>query len=495
MNSNEIAKRDLSCFKKATTKMIATNESAYNGRWNYESKIRKIKNYTLEEIERIIQSGSLTQQQELSENYFLKDGFYKRIIIYYATLLKYSNILIPNPSYNKKLSSPPLTKKYYEAMNFIEGNHVKDFCTECALKALIKGGYYGIVLQANKKNFLVLDLPNKFSRSRYKDENGNDLVEFDLSYFNYILDEDDREEALNAYPKFISKAYNKYNKGKISRWIFIPSEMSICFPFYGGMPAFLNVIPSTINYDDAVEIERERDLEEIRKIIVQKVPHTTNGDLVFEPDEAEEMHRGAVNMMKGNKNVSVLTTYCDVDSIISKTSSDSVSNNLEKMVNNIYYQSGASGQLFASNSNLSLESSIKNDIAFMMPLANKFSKFITNIINKIFGNNSISFSFNILPISIYNQESYADSVYKLANSGYSLLLPAIAMDLSQRDLINIKELENEVLKLDKKLIPLSSSFTQSSNEVGAPEKEPEEKSPKTIQNEESLDKQGVSVNE
>ena len=44
------------------------------------------------------------------------------------------------------------------------------------------------------------------------------------------------------------------------------------------------------------------------------------------------------------------------------------------------------------------------------------------------------------------------------------------------------------------LIPLSSAYTQSagSGEVGAPAKKVEEKSPKTIQNEDSLDRQGGS---
>jgi phage shock protein A len=41
-------------------------------------------------------------------------------------------------------------------------------------------------------------------------------------------------------------------------------------------------------------------------------------------------------MMKGNENVSVLTTYADVDSIISKTSSDDAYENLERMEKNIY---------------------------------------------------------------------------------------------------------------------------------------------------------------
>ena len=66
--------------------------------------------------------------------------------------------------------------------------------------------------------------------------------------------------------------------------------------------------------------------------MVQKVPHLNDGTLLFEPEEAAEMHLGAVNMMKKNPNVSVLTTYTDVEAIVSKTTSDSLSNNLEKMM-------------------------------------------------------------------------------------------------------------------------------------------------------------------
>ena len=199
-------------------------------------------------------------------------------------------------------------------------------------------------------------------------------------------------------------------------------------------------------------------------------------------------------MLRGNKNVSVLTTYADVEAIQSKTASDTVSNNLEKMVNNIYYESGTSGQLFASNSNLALETSIKNDMAMMMILANKFSTFITNIVNQLYSNSNITFKYTILPITYYNDDKYMESTFKLANTGYSFLLPALAMGLSQKDLGNIKDLENDVLKLSDKLKPLSSSYTQSSsdNKAGAPEKTPEEKAPKTIQNEESLDRQGGS---
>lgn len=497
-NNKPIHKFDLDSYKRVKESMIATNDAAYAGEWSSaRRRVTRVKDYTPEEIERIIESGSLPEQQRLSRNYFYKDGFYKRILVYYATLLKYTGILIPNPSYGKKLSTSHIQKRYFNAIDFIENMSLPSFLTNCALRAMIDGSYYGIIQKLDKKTFSVLDLPSGYCCSRFKDTDGNDIIEFDVTYFNTITDEDSREMALKVYPNVVSNAYRKYMKGKkTSRWVFIPSDIGICFPMLDGRPIFLNVIPATIDYDQAVDTERERDLEEIKKIIVQKIPHNNmTGDLLFEPEEAEEIHSGTVGMLRGNKNISVLTTYADVDAIQSKTTSDTVSNNLEKMVNNIYYESGTSGQLFASNSNLALETSIKNDMAMMMILANKFSIFITNIINTLYSNSNINFKYTILPITYYNDDKYMESSFKLANTGYSFLLPAIAIGFSQKDLGNIKDLENDVLKLSEKLLPLSSSYTQSSsNEVGAPEKSPEEKAPKTVQNEESLDKQGGSNN-
>jgi len=201
---------------------------------------------------------------------------------------------------------------------------------------------------------------------------------------------------------------------------------------------------------------------------------------LFEPDEALEMHAGAVGMMKGNKNISVLTTYADVDAVVSKTSSEATNTALEKSLQNVYSRASVSGQLFAPTGSQALSISITNDMSLMMILANKYSRFVTYIINFLFANSNINFKYSILPVSWYNVSQYITDTLKLAQSGYSYLLPAIAAGLSQKDLINVKKLENDALDLSILLIPLASSYTQSSGQVGRPELPLEEKSPKTI---------------
>ena len=514
---DKIFKFDLASFKKSNDAMIAQTENAYSDMYLRRRQVQRTRDYTAEEIEKIVASGDVENQIQLSRNYFYKNGFYKRIILYYATLLKYTGVLIPNPAPKQNLSNTKIQERYYKAVDFIERTRLESLLTECSIRALRDGCYYGVIQTNDKSSFALLDLPVSYCTSRFKDIYGNDVIEFDTRYFNSIHDEDKRNEALATYPKFVSRHYNRWKKNRVkTSWVIIPSDIGVCFPFLDGRPLFLNVIPATIQYDDAVETERERALEEIRKIIVQKIPHLTDGGLLFEPEEAEEIHRGTVGMMKPNKNVSVLTTYADVDAIVSHTAADSVSNNLEKMVQNIYNEGGVSKEVFSPTGSSSLETSVKNDTALMMILGNKYSRFISNLVNELFANANVSFKYTILPITYYNESTYITDSFKLAQSGYSFILPALALGFSQRDIGNIKDLENDVLKLGERMIPLASAYTQSAaaqeskteetetqeegkatteqvgEEGGRPKLKESEKSAKTIENEKSLEKQGGS---
>ena len=70
LNNNDF----VSTFEKATKDMVASNRKAYGGEWAGRFRTRPLKDYTREEVDKIINSGSLLAQQRLSRNYFEKDG-------------------------------------------------------------------------------------------------------------------------------------------------------------------------------------------------------------------------------------------------------------------------------------------------------------------------------------------------------------------------------------------------------------------------------------
>ena len=132
---------DLSKFRLASDKMIQINDR-YSGRYQDEACARRAnRTYTVEDVRRIINEGTLSEQINLSRTFFQKDGFYKRILIYYATLLRYANLLRPNPSIGKSLSNSGLLKKYRAALKFKDNLSVEEWLTNCSISVLREGAY------------------------------------------------------------------------------------------------------------------------------------------------------------------------------------------------------------------------------------------------------------------------------------------------------------------------------------------------------------------
>lgn len=490
---------DLETFKSSMNKMVGINDSSYQNFYFKRDKVRSLQQYTSEEAADIIRGGSIEAQRQLSYDYYNSNGFYKQIITHYATLLCYYGLLIPNPVLGKSLQEKSLAKRYYSALDFLDKLSLESLCQSIAFKVLIEGTYYGVIQNHDKKDsFSLMSLPGAYCRCRFKDENGEPIVEFDVRYFDKIVNESDRNAALNTYPKIISSYYQRWNKKKEkSSWCRLPTDIGVAFDLFDARPYFISTIPSMIQYSESVETELVRQIEEIKRLVVQKIPHLNDGTLLFEPVEAEEMHAGTVKMLKAsNPLVSVLTTYGDVEVPSIKTSDAAANNALQNMLQNTYANAGVSGEIFAATGSSSLETSLDFDTALMMVLGTKISRFLTRVLNYFFSNGSISFKYNILPITCHNNKKFMDNSFKLASSGYSYLMPAIAQGFNQRDLVNIKNLENDVLDLDSILKPLTSAYTQSANsstettEGGRPEKEDLEKTEKTIQNIESKDSTG-----
>ena len=107
-------------FEKAWKDMIVKSTQSWNDLNSRFVYVKPIRDYSEEEIGKIINSGSIVAQQELSYNYFMKDGLYRRLILYYATLLTYAGLLIPNPTFGNELSTPYIRKRFENALDYVD---------------------------------------------------------------------------------------------------------------------------------------------------------------------------------------------------------------------------------------------------------------------------------------------------------------------------------------------------------------------------------------
>ena len=235
--------------------------------------------------------------------------------------------------------------------------------------------------------------------------------------------------------------------------------MGIYFCYFEEKPFFLDLIPLLDDLEDYKEIDKKRNLQSLKRILVQKVG-VDGQKLIFEPEEAEEMHEGVLEMLQDNPDVDVVTTYNDID-LLDLSSDDDEKTEIDSVQDLIYEAAGISKELFCATTDAGLQYSLNNDLAMMMILGQRFAHFFSVILNYKFGNKKIKFKLLILPISYYNSETYTSKAKDLAAFGYSFLTPILSTGIDQTNLADLKDLENELLNLDEVLKPLQSAYTQS----------------------------------
>lgn len=439
--------------------MIATSSAAFVKSRNKQAGFKRNKVYTKDEIVRIVESGTSIEKAMLSEHFFSISGLYRRIILHYATFLTYSWLLVPHgKKMNTKLSEKSNQKTYFEASDFCSSFGIERHCAQFAKDVLVYGGYYGLIHDTGE-HIAIQNLPFNYCRSRYKNSQDIDIVEFDMSFFDKeIRDSELRKQILKTYPKVIQKGYRNYKNGGES-WIFLPSQLGIYFTLFEESPFFLDLIPLIDDLEDYKEINKERNLLALRRIITQEIPHD-GMKLVFEPEEATEMHEGVVEMLAANSDVDVVTSYGKVN-LLDMSGIQQERTDVEIAQQLIYDAAGVSKELFSANTDAGMETSLKNDLSMMMVLGYKFAHFFSMLVDNKFGSKKISLKVLILPISFYNADEYVSKAKDLAAFGYSFLTPITSTGIDQTNLADLKTLENDVLKLKDVLQPLQSSYTQS----------------------------------
>ncbi|MBO5446765.1 hypothetical protein J6A34_04595 [bacterium] len=117
-------------------------------------------------------------------------------------------------------------------------------------------------------------------------------------------------------------------------------------------------------------------MQKLLKILVQKLPVDKNGDLIFDIDEAKDIHKNAVAMLCNAIGVDVLTTFADIEAIdISDKATTTSNDDLEKVERSLYNAFGTSQNIFNADGNLATSNSILNDEAMCRTLLLQFSAF------------------------------------------------------------------------------------------------------------------------
>lgn len=447
--------------------------------------------------------------REISNYFYEANGIYYRLCRYMAYLYRYDWYVTPFVIDAEKEKQNKILTDFAKVLSYLDNSDTKRLCGDIVLEVMRNGVYYGIIMDFGDK-FGIQKLPPAYCRCRYY--SGIDpIVELNLRFFDaYFSNPQYKIKVLKMFPVDVQKAYVAYKQNKLKGDY--PGDTSYWYPLDPGMsvkismndsdfPPFVGIIPSLIDLDQAQELDRKKTMQQLLKIIIQKLPLDKNGDLIFDVDEAKDIHNNAVMMLRKAIGVDVLTTFADIDvADMRDKNTTTTTDDLKKAERTVFNNSGTSQNLFNAEGNLAVTNSILNDEASIHDLILRLSSFFNRLIAKFNRKNHYAFTFGMLDTTQYNYKELSKMYKEQASLGYGKVFPQLALGHSQSSILATFTFENDILHLAESMIPPMSSNTMSSNmlnnnnrnnsaqsqkSAGRPEKEDSEKSDKTIANRES----------
>ena len=235
--------------------------------------------------------------------------------------------------------------------------------------------------------------------------------------------------------------------------------------------------------------------QQLLRLVIQEMPLDKNFESVFDIPEIQAFHNNAVQMVGDAIGMSVLTTLANVKvEDLSDRGNMSSADQLDKVERTVYNEAGVSQMQFNTDGNLALEKSIANDEATMLDLLLQFEKYAESLLDFVNKNtNRLHFKVSMLPTTIYNYKDLAKTYKEHTTLGFSKLLPQVALGHPQSVVMATAYFENDMLHLEEIFIPPQSSNTMSGKDTeasggsagGRPALDDDQKSEKTIANEES----------
>lgn len=429
-------------------------------------------------ILKALAANDLPKLREISNYFYSTNGIYSRVCDYFAFLYRYDWYCVPE-IIDETVKHEKVLKDFNSILSYLDNSHIKKVCGEIALEVIKNGAYYGYIVPCADR-LVLQQLPASYCRSRYS-IGDNPVVEFNMKFFDdNFRDVAYRMKVIKMFPDEFAKGYMLFKQGKLpcdsptdtlGSWFTLDPKSTVKFNINNNdVPIFINAIPALIDLDASQDLDRRKQMQQLQKIIVQQLPLDKNGDLIFDVDEARDIHNNAVEMLVHAIGTDVLTTFADIKvEDVAETNATQANDVLERAERTAYNAFGTSRNLFNTDGNLSLEKSILDDEANIRNLLLQFHIFFDRVTQARIAGAKRKYNFRLymLETTQYNYKDLSKMYKEQVQIGYSKILPQIALGHSQSSIIHTAYFENEVLNLSEIMVPPLMSSTMNADTLRA----------------------------
>lgn len=400
---------------------------------------------------------------------------FRRLIQYFTGLSDLSFVVSPYRIDPKTANVRSVNRNYRKVLNAMSAMNVRSQFPKILTVCLREDTFYGTMWVTND-NITIQQLPSDYCAISTIE--GNVLnVTFDFSYF------DAHSQYLEYYPAEFQSKYRTYQSNRRQRWQELDSPTSFAVKCNNdildySLPPFAGILREVYDLEDYKQLKLTKTTLENYAMLVMTLGIDDEGNWQMDLDKAKEFWRNLDSVLP--EEIGSVLSPMPINKISFEKANTGDTNTISEAEQNLFTAAGVSSLLFNNDkaSANALLLSIKADQAITFGIV----KSIEDVVNRFIQAQSYGKNFKVtfLDCSPFNRKEMGDMYLKACQYGLPFIsMYAASQGMSQSEVDCMSFLENDVLNLTERFVPLQSSSTQSAassdgngatDEGGAPTK-------------------------
>lgn len=435
-----------------------------------EAKRKTITTYKQEDLIRYLKDPSKYSDKlvDISWYLFYRSIIYKRLISYYADMfcLQYRDV-VPNHSLTKENKENKVLKSYQSTISLLNKLNLQGEFNPVFKTCFVQDVYYGVAYFSDN-GFYLLGLPNKYCKITGKYDDGSFAYKFNMGYFT-----GQNAKYLDYWGEpFLSMLEeSKKQKGVNNQWVYVPPKYSVCLKYNSEdyetiVPPLSGLFAELAALEDLKNIKNATDAINAYKLIYYKLPLLSGAknpdEWAVDPDLAVDYINKFIEEALPSYISFGMVPASDLGSISFEESDTTETNKIAKATEAVLNTAGGAevlnGATISGAEAMRIAQRVNTEFAISSLLPQ--TEVIINRLFKYQLTNPCHIHF--FPVSTYTVDYLKDDMLESCQYGYANKIAYNTLnDVSELDTLAKFNLENDILKMNEKMIPLNSSYTQS----------------------------------
>ena len=476
-NVEKQSKRTAAEMKEWYDKNIQNTQNAFKQIRDVTKTTRQttLNSYNKDNVITYLQNISSNENnlRNFSRYLFYRSQVYFRLIMYNATMFDL-NARTVIPSYNpiKTNNQNKILKAYYETLQWLEIMNLQHQLLPSLVNNFIEDVSYACCW-IDETGMFMLQLPPEYCKITGKYFSGDFSFNVDMSYYKK------HEYLIDYLGEPLSSMYKAYNGDNANRWQPMPDEYAFCTKYRVESweticPPYSGLFVDLINLLNLGDVQAVADEQQIYKLITATIPLINGSDIpddwAVDPTTALNYYNKLTQSVPDYVGTAITPIPLDVLSFSDDQATDTTK--IQKATKEVLNTSGGAqilnsstisgAEAFRSATRADTELAISSLLGQIQGWTNRMLSYLVSNPAKV----------KFFEVSAYTKDAFKESLQKDLNYGFVSALAINSLNgFSELDTLALNYLENDILKLNEKFIPLQTASTRSAkDEGGAPEK-------------------------